>query len=46
MRFCPIICLLPKENFNEGTLNKDASDHISVVCKENFALIHNGTSHK
>ena len=29
MRLCPTFCLLPKENFIEGTLNKDASDHVT-----------------
>ena len=24
MRFCPTFCPLPKENFTEGTHNKDA----------------------
>ena len=40
MRFCSTFCPLSKENFSKGTLTKDASDHVFVLCEEDFALFY------
>ena len=45
MRFCPTFCPLPKENFIESSLNRDALGSRFVAYEEHFALFHNGANH-
>ena len=46
MKFCTIFFPLRKENFIEGTLNRDTFGSRFAVCEAHFVLFHNGPNHE